>query len=313
VAKVITGTGLQEFIESGKHETLPDKPEIKPAHKALAPPEEKAETPPPQPPPEETNEGLEADDVDLTEHVRKKINKKHRQMKEAQEQAADAETFAKGQYERARLAEERASALEKELQATKSAPQVKAPELKKPDIKDFTDDKGQVRWTDYTESSATYAAAKAVQDERARQAQERDAAEQAEVVSKFKERAAKIPDFESKLAAAQTWFPQPVLDYLTASEDGPELSMLLASDSETATRIAKLKPILAIAELGKLAKTLNVPKKAETPEPKVIERGGAPPPITPISSQGSGTVQTDPSKMGFKELREYERAKRKKH
>jgi hypothetical protein len=43
--------------------------------------------------------------------------------------------------------------------------------------------------------------------------------------------------------------------------------------------------------------------------PKAPERGGAPPPITPISSQGSGTVVTDPAKMGFKELRAYERQK----
>jgi hypothetical protein len=45
--------------------------------------------------------------------------------------------------------------------------------------------------------------------------------------------------------------------------------------------------------------------------PKTPERGGAPPPITPISSQGSGTVVTDPSKMDFKQLRAYERDKQR--
>ena len=44
---------------------------------------------------------------------------------------------------------------------------------------------------------------------------------------------------------------------------------------------------------------------------KAPERGGAPPPITPISAQGSGTVVTDPSKMDFKQLRAYEREKQR--
>jgi hypothetical protein len=317
MAKVITGAGLQEFIESGKHETLPDKPEIKPAEKAAPPPQEKAETPAPLPPPiPAEDEGLEPDDIDLTEHVRKKINKKHRQMKEAQEAQADAEAFAKNQYDRARLAEERASALEKELTEAKKVPP-KEPELKKPDIKDFTDDKGQVRWTDFTEASADFAAKKAVADERVRQAQEREQQEKTRIESQFKSRVdaavKKYPDFHEAIGKSEAWLPNAVLQYITESEYGPDVSYHLATHPETVDRISKLPPIKAIAEIGKLELTFEKPPVKEPEPPKVVERGGAPPPITPLSSTGTGTVNTDPSKMSFRELRDYERAKRKKH
>jgi hypothetical protein len=307
MSKVVTSQGLTEFVQSGKTEDM--KPEIKPAEKVAPSPEEKAEVPVPPPIPSE-DEGLEAEDFDLSEIVRKKIGKKHRQMKEAQETAAEDRRLAEQQYNRAILAEQRAAALEKELGETKKVQTTKEPELKKPDIKDFTDDKGQIRWTDYTEATSDFASKKAVQDYAARQAQEREAAERAEAARKFREKAEKIPDYQETISAATTWFPNAVLDYITESEDGPEISVYLAKNPETADRISKLPPIRAIAEIGKLAKTFNVPKVV-IPEPKV-ERGGAPPPITPLSATGAGTVQTDPSKMSFRELREYERAQRKK-
>jgi len=321
--KVITGEGLQEFIESGKHETI--APQKKSENKAPAL-EVKKETPvvevkPEEPKPEVKSEakpeddGLEPEDKDLSEIIRKKIGKKHRAMKEAQEAAADAEAFAKNQYDRARLAEEKAAQLARELEEARKASQPPPKEETKPDIKDFTDDKGQVKWTEYTEAVAKYTADRAVQEDRARQAQEREAAEKAEAARKFKEKADKIDGFAEKLAGSQVWFPNAVLEYITESEDGPEIVMHLLDNPETAEKISKLRPIKAIAEIGKIVKTLAEPKAVEPPQapPVVVDRGGAPPPITPISGMGSGTVNTDPSKMSFRELREYERAKRKKH
>lgn len=328
--KVITGAGLQEFIETGKHENLtaPKKEASKEAPalevKKEAPPldlkpEEKVE---PKAEPKAEEDGLEPEDKDLSEIIRKKIGKKHRAMKEAQEAAADAETFAKTQYDRARLAEERASQLERELTEAKKVTVPKEPELKKPDIKEFTDDKGQVRWTDYTEAVADYSAKKAVADKEARDleaqqkaAQEKDAAERAEAAKKFKEKADKIDGFQEKLAASQVWFPNAVLEYITESEDGPEIVLHLLDHPETADRISKLRPIKAIAEIGKIQKAFGEVKAVENPQPPPVvpDRGGAPPPITPVSGSGTGTINTDPSRMSFKELREYERARRKKH
>ena len=329
--KVVTGAGLQEFIETGKHDTIESK---KPEKKAEAPPlEVKKEVPvidvkplEAESKPEVNDEGLEPEDKDLSEIIRKKIGKKHRAMKEAQEAAHDAETFAKNQYDRARLAEERAATLERELQEAKKAPP-KEPELKSPDIKDFTDEKGNVTWVSqrdsegkvvklgYTEAVADYASKTAITEDRARQAQAREAAEKAESARKFKEQADKIEGFEEKLRGVNVWFPNAVLEYITESDDGPQIAVYLADNPEAADRISKLRPIKAIAEIGKLVKGFQRPTEPPKPAPvapQVAERGGAPPPITPVSGTGSGTVQTDPAKMSFRELREYERSKRKR-
>jgi hypothetical protein len=322
--KVVTGAGLREFIDSGKHETIEaKKPEAK---KEEAPALEvkkevvtdiQPETPKEEPK-AENEEGLEAEDQNLSEIIRKKIGKKHRAMKEAQEEAADAEVFAKGQYERARLAEERASQLERELAEARKVTPPPAVE-KEPDIKDFTDDKGQVKWTEYTKAVADYSAKKAVADDRKlrdeealKQAQEREAADKAEAAKRFKEKADKIEGFAEKLSGSQVWFPNAVLEYITESDDGPEIVMHLIDNPETAERISKLRPIKAIAEIGKIVKGFG-DKAAEKAPPAVVDRGGAPPPITPISGSGTGTINTDPAKMSFRELREFERARRKKH
>jgi hypothetical protein len=322
--KVITGSGFQEFIESGKHETLPaqkkgekEAPPLEVKKEAVVdvkPIEEPKAEAKPETKPED--DGLEPEDKDLSEIIRKKIGKKHRAMKEAQEAAADAEAFAKGQYDRARLAEERAAALAAELEQTKKTNAPPPVEEKKPDIKDFVDDKGQPKWVEYTEAVAKYTSEKAVREDRARQAQESEAAEKAEAARRFKEKADKIDGFAERLAESQVWFPNAVLEYITESEDGPEIVMHLLDHPETANSISKLRPIKAIAEIGKIVKGFGKEVKAvdnPQPPPVVVDRGGAPPPIQPISGMGSGTINTDPSKMSFRELREFERARRKKH
>jgi hypothetical protein len=95
------------------------------------------------------------------------------------------------------------------------------------------------------------------------------------------------------------------------------IAYALAKDPELTQRIAKMKPILGLAELGKLEDKLTAkPPKEVIPEPKleekVPERGGAPPPITPIATNASGTVNTDPARMSFQELRAYEKQRNKK-
>ncbi len=146
-----------------------------------------------------------------------------------------------------------------------------------------------MKWAEYTEAAAKFAADKAVQEDRARQAQEREAAEKAEAAAKFKAKADKIDGFAEKLAGSSVWFPNAVLEYITESEDGPEVVMHLLDHPETADRISKLRPIKAIAEIGKIVKGLSKPeaKAVETPQP-IVDRGGAPPPITPISGQALG-------------------------
>lgn len=322
MGKVITSSGLQDFIQNGAITHVPDHkpgtgslppPEAKPPEalvEAGKPTEKEAEIKIPEP----VEEGLDADDKDLSEAIRKKIGKKHRAMKEAQEAAQDAETFAKGQYERARLAEERAADLERRLGEV--APKVEAPKLVEPDLKDFTKD-GQVDWIAYTKATREYDRKVSVEDYKAEQAKTQAAAEtarRAEVLRASADESRKRhSDFDEVMAKLEgdkaDMVPQFVLSYIEECSDPGEMSYALATNAEVRERIAKLSPIRGIAELGKLEEKLTKPVDANKApvDVKPPERGGAPPPITPLNTSGSGSVNIDPAKMSYKELRAYER------
>lgn len=331
MGKVVTSAGLQEFVQSGKVTHVTDhKPngkepplEVKQAPTTVELSENKAaetakapESAVPPLPVEDPNEGLEPDELEFSEQIRKKIGKKHRAMKEAQESAAEAERFAEQQFNERKLADKRAEEAErkaKELEA-KVAPAQKTPELKAPEIKDFTNEQGQVDWDKYTDAKSEYAAKKAVAEDRAERAKEEETRKQAQMAEQFKERLTaaekKYPDFLKVVGAADVMVPNAVLHYITESEYGADLTYHLASHPEEAKAIAKLSPIAAIARIGKLEMTFEGKAKPAEPAaaaPRAPERGGAPPPITPISASGAGTVVVDPAKMDYKQLRAYER------
>lgn len=331
MGKVVTSAGLQDFVQSGKVTHVTDhKPngkepplEVKQAAPVAELSDNKAPTteskqaePEQKAPAEDVNEGLEPDELEFSEQIRKKIGKKHRAMKEAQESAAEAERFAEQQFNERKLAEKRAEEAErraKELEA-KVAPPAKEPELKAPDIKDFTNDQGQVDWDKYTDAKADYRAELKWREKENERIQKENADKQAQTEAQWRARLqvaeTKYPDFLKVVGAAETWVPNAVLQYITESEYGADITYFLASHPEEAKSIAKLSPIAAIARVGKLETTFEKPAKTEeTPPaaPKAPERGGAPPPITPISASGAGTVVVDPSKMDYKQLRAYER------
>lgn len=330
MGKVVTGAGLQEFIESGKVTHVPNhKPngaapalEVKPTaavvelndNKAAEAP--KTVEPEAKAPVEDLNEGLEPDELEFSEQIRRKMGKKHRAMKEAQESAAEAERFAEQQFNERKLAEKRAEEAErraKELEA-KIAPPQKAPELKAPDIKDFTNEQGQIDWDKYTDAKADYRAELKWREKEAERATKEEAAQKAANEAQWRARLqvaeTKYPDFLKVVGAAETWVPNAVLQYITESDYGADLTYYLAKHPEEAKAIAILSPVKAVARIGKLETQFEKPAKPAETAPaasKAPERGGAPPPITPISATGAGTVVVDPSKMDFKQLRAYER------
>jgi hypothetical protein len=286
---------------------------------------------------------------DETERVRRLVGKRHKIAKQeeamrktAEEEARDAETFAKGQYERARLAEQRAADLERELAAAKEANAAAVAKAAEPpaapDVKDFTNAEGVTDWNSYSDAKAKHAADQAVAKERADRAAQTQAQERARIEGEFRTRLdkaqTKYPDFLEVVGATDVMVQDAVLQYITESEYGADITYHLASHPDFTDKIRKLSPTRALAEVGKLELSFEKPAvvtpapPAPPPAPvapviapapaavvppvvapKAPERGGAPPPITPISSQGSGTVVTDPAKMGFKELRAYERQK----
>lgn len=353
MGKVVTSAGLNEFVQSGKVEVI-ERPKgngaapsavANPAE-AQAPPAEKPIGAPPAPeakpaekPPEKPAEAAPAkpeesgtEDTDLTpeelklagERFTRVIGQKHRRMREAQEAAQEAEGFAESQFKERRLVEaERDQLKARVAELEKSGkPAAAAPEKKKPAPEDFRDDKGQVKWPEYTEAVATYAAEEATAKERARIADEqaRAAAERAQMLARERFNAAKerYPDFEQTIERAKEVLIQnSVLVYIGESEKGPDLSYFLAKHPEEVEKIVKLSPMAAVAYVGRLEAGLEIgkPSGAATPSaksgaaPAVAESTrGAPAPITPLGN-GSGTVPKDPSTMTFRELREYERSR----
>jgi hypothetical protein len=337
MGKVITGAGLNEFISSGKVDEIKNEPKAKAAKDAPALEvvkiagdgggDKKAEPKEDDAPAEELSSAAEIEAAikgsdALADYVTKKnatINRKHAQMREAQKAADEAEEFAKGQYTRARLAEDRAAQIERdyaELKAKAAPAAEKAPELAKPDPAKFYDDKGQFKAFEYAEELASYAAKKAVEEDRAKVVAERQVAEAAAAEAQARARVAasikKYPDFEHVMQSADARLHTRVLEYLSASDYIGDVSYYLAKHPDYVERINKLNPLKAIAEIGKLELTFEL--KTEDKTNNVVEVAakvatGAPPPIKPLTASGSVNVNTDPAKMSFRELRAFERSR----
>jgi DNA repair exonuclease SbcCD ATPase subunit len=336
--KVVTSAGLNDFVTTGKiTEEFKSEPKLKTTNGAakvetaeVVPPVEEPKDEPIDTP--EAPEDDVADDDDtraameqsekLRDAIAKKnavINRKHREMREAKEAAEESERFAEGQYTRARLAEERAAALQRErddLQAKVVPPEKKA-ELVKPDPQKFYDDKGQFKAFEYAEELAAYSANKAVADLETRQAEDKRKADLAQAEQLARTRVAeavkKHPDFKEVMEKADVHTHNAVLQYLSASDHIGEVSYYLATHPEYVEKINALNPLKAIAEIGKLELTFEEKapsKKDDVAAAKVT--ASAPAPIKPLTSQSSVNTNTDPAKMSFKELRAYERSRARK-
>lgn len=344
MGKVVTSEGLTEFVQSGKFTQVTDhKPgetpkletvaptptlDVKPADK---PAEKPAEAPKEAPKPDDPDNELTAEEKALPEKAQKEIqrskravNEKHKAMKEAQEAAAEAERFAENLYNERRLATERAEAAEARLKELEAKTTPKEPELKEPNRADFTDAAGNLDWEKYTDAKADYRAKLAIKEERERVSKETAEAQQNARIEALRTRADKAreahPDFDEVMSRVKGTdadkVPNFVLSYIQESENSAEIAYHLAKHPEVSQRISKLKPILGIAELGKLEDTLVKPPSeaakvpaADSVTPIRSERGGAPAPITPLNGEGTTGINTDPSKMSYKELRAYHRAR----
>jgi len=331
MAKVVTSEGLQDFINTGNPtEKIEPKAKLTLAKKLEA--VDASVEPPKQPsnvvelsgekePPKE-DDGLEPEDRDLAERAQKRIGKKHYEMKKAQEEAAKAREEAEADQ---RLAETlfnerelwKKRAEEAERRAAEAKPKEPEKVLVKPDVSKYYDDKGQFKLAEYTEAVSEWSAAKALEEDHKKQAEEAQkraqAAAQAEMQARIARAEEKYGDWQKVVGGSEAWFPDAALRFLAKSEYGTDIAYFLAKNPKDAARFKTMDPDLAVAELGKLQtqfeKPANPPAPAasKTVEPETSVSRGAPAPITPISTSGTGTVQLDPAKMSFKELRAYER------
>lgn len=309
--QVVTSENFQRLVETGKVEDFkPPEPAKTEAEVA------KAETA--DPPRGEdgkfvakdaeatTDNAAKAEDEedrDLTEHVRRKIGAKHRQMREAEE-------FAEQQYNERKAAEKRAEKFEQELHElrTKSRP---APVEDKgpPNPDDFK------TVAEYTDALTDYKLEKKLAEYRDNEAVRTQQQAAAKIKAEFSQRIAatmkEIPDFEEVTSRVDVDVPPHIAQHIIESDMGPLLGYHLAKHPEERERLFKLSPIRAVAELGKLEMKLEKPAKteAEKPDSRVTSISKAPTPITPLDGK-STPVQKDPAKMNFQELRAWDKEQR---
>jgi hypothetical protein len=268
----------------------------------------------------EETDSLEPEDKDLPERARRRIGKYSVAAKQetalrkaAEAEAEESERFAK------QLFDEREQYRKKveELEARVPKEEAKKPEFIAPDENDpkYKNDKGEFEWKKFSTDNAAYEAKKAIAEDRESRAKEEQAREQAAKESEFKKRMEsaqkKNPDWLETVTNSSVVLPNVVLQYIQESEYGTDIAYYLAKNQTDAERIKALPPIRAIAELGKIETGFEKPAESSSAQAaatsKTVERQGAPAPITPISTSGSGSINVDPAKMNYKELRAYER------
>lgn len=155
-------------------------------------------------------------------------------------------------------------------------------------------------YEDYLEALADYKAEqKFTEREKKREQesqQERAKREFDEVRSTFAERveqaAEKYEDFEEVAFSENVPISEAMSMAIMSSELGPDLLYHLGQNPKESARIARLPPIAAVRELGKLEAKLS-----ETPTKRASK---APEPIKPVGNRAE--VEKDPSDMSPKEF-----------
>lgn len=241
------------------------------------------------------------DDVKLTERISRLINKKHREMKEAQE-------FGTTEGRRAIAAEQRAEQLQREIDALKGT------KSGGPNTDEAGSDPDEPKPGDfktvgeYTRALVKYEAKRAGESGKAQADQTKQQERATELVSAFAKRQdefkAATSDYEDVVGSTDLIVPNIAMQYLVESELGPQLSYYLAKNPDEAARLRTLSPSRCLAELGKMETKLEKPA---TPTPKVdagkpAEVSKAPAPITPLAGK-EASVTKDPKDMNFQELR----------
>lgn len=249
------------------------------------------------------------DDVKLTERISRLINKKHREMKEAQE-------FATGEGRRAIEAERRAEQLQREineLKGTKSG----GPNTDKGGGEDPNEPKpGDFKTVgEYTRALVKYEAKRAGETGKAQADQSKQQEHANELVSAFTKRQddfkAATPDYEDVIGGTELIIPNIAMQYLIESDVGPQLGYYLAKNPDEAARLRTLSPSRCLAELGKLETKVEkpaAPAKVDAGAAKEVSK--APAPIQPLAGKDV-SVNKDPKDMNFQELRAFREAERR--
>jgi hypothetical protein len=223
----------------------------------------------------------------------KSIGKKHREKLEAEEFAAD-------QYNRARLAEQRAENLERQLEELRKQPAAKVEEPKEPRREDFETQEA------YEDARIDWRAEQKFKQKQAEVAAQREQERQAEVIRAATERLQKaaelVPDFQEVTEAAELRVPGHIAGYMQESELFAELGYHFAKHPDVMEKLAKLSPAKALVEVGKIESTLKpFSKDGAATSSEKASNGTTPSSKTESASQtaangnGAGPTQTESS------------------
>lgn len=251
---------------------------------------------------------------ELSETMRKAIGKKHREMKEAEEFAAD-------QYNQRRLADDRAANLERQLAELKAqtTPASKVEPPKEPKREDFQTEQA------YQDARVDWRAEQKFQEKQAREALERAQAEEARIAAaaeaRLRQAAELVPDF-AEVVDHDLRIPGHIAGYMRESDMFAELGYHFGQHPDVIDRLAKLSPAKALVEVGKIESTLkpfsethkgdgkangkepspnaSTEASTQTGESPSKPRGTAPV-ITPLSAGSTSQVEKDPRGMNIRE------------
>jgi hypothetical protein len=332
--KVTTSQGgiqSTETIESvGKKSRSAPALEMKAEVAAADPPEQKAE---PKDVPrgtktEDPDEHIDAEDRDLSDiaikeaqdKARRKIGKyaqrwqtELKAREAAQEEALQNERFAETLFNERELFRRENEELKKRQPQVEKVPEVIAPDENDPKYKDAS---GNFMWKQFSTDNAAYEAKKAIAEDRKAQAEERKSAEKAAndalIAKNIADAEVKFPGWLKKIQASSVELQNEALAFIAQSQYFAEIGIYLAEHPVEAEKIKALHYTRAIAAISKIEAGFEKPvatAQTSTTPSKTVEHKGAPEPITPISTSGTGSVVLDPAKMDFKQLRAYEREK----
>jgi hypothetical protein len=289
------------------------KDPAKAAEKATEKPVEKTAEPDP-------NDDVEGEDGltarqkrELSATMLKAIGKKHREMKEAEEFAAD-------QYNNRRLAEQRAQDLEQEL-AKLRQPVAKVEESQEPKRENFQTQEA------YEDARIDWKAEQKFKEKEAKEAQRRVQEEQNAIAQAAQERLNKaaelVPDFEETIDTDLN-IPGHIAGYMQRSPLFAELGYHFAKHPEVLAELRKLHPAEALVELGAIKSTLKpfsethkATEKVNGSEPSEKTNGATPstqtgevpskprgtaPVITPLSAGSASQVEKPPESMNTREM-----------
>ena len=272
-----------------------------------------------EPEDDEDENGLTAADKEvLTKRMQKAVGKQHRMRKEAEE-------FAAAQYSQAKLAEQRAAALEREIAELKA--KVTPPEAKQeptePNRANFANEAA------YVDAMIQFhvdkrMAEKAEEDRKASEKRRFD--ERLETAKGRLMRAIEVvPDFEDVVMANDTTLSPEIGTYLEESEMVAELTYYFAKNPDVLASLEKLSPHSKLVKIGKIESTLSPfePKaaqndtsssneqsngKAAKPAPSTDTgidlskpRSKPAPVFSPLDGSGSAGHQVDSKDMNVRE------------